>query len=72
MKISIFPIIDAYRGNGNFTAMCCFDSDGALCAYQDYGEYGVVILLMLILMVNLLHTLSLVFVLALEMLEKII
>ena len=19
-----------------------FDSDGALCAYQDYGEYGVV------------------------------
>lgn len=22
--------------------MCCFDSDGALCAYQDYGEYGVV------------------------------
>lgn len=42
MKISIFPTIYAYRGNGNFTAMCCFDSDGALCAYQDYGEYGVV------------------------------
>ena len=42
MKISIFPTIYAYRGNENFTAMCCFDSDGALCAYQDYGEYGVV------------------------------
>ena len=22
--------------------MCCFDSDGALCAYQDYVEYSVV------------------------------